>query len=93
MAAHSIFLPQDPHEMYEKAKTWDRKMSSPGRMVSNMLLRKSGGQLRMAPESMKRLGQSRNDTQLWKCLGAKVKSNAVENNVARNLERWVRESR
>ena len=31
---------------------------------------------------MKRLGQSRNDTQLWMCLVVKVKSNAIKNNIA-----------
>ena len=36
--------------------------------LSNMLLGKSGGQLPIVPERMKRLGQSRNDTQLWMCL-------------------------
>ena len=50
--------------------------------VSNMLLGKSGGQLLIAPERMKRLGQSRNDTQLWMCLVVKVKSNAIKNNIA-----------
>ena len=30
-----------------------------------MLLRKSRGQLLIAPERMKLLGQSRNDTELW----------------------------
>ena len=31
---------------------------------------------------MKRLGQSRNDIQLWLCLVMKIKSNAVKNNIA-----------
>ena len=47
-----------------------------------MLLRKTRGQLQIAPERMKQLGQSRNDTQLWMCLGVKVKSDAVKNNIA-----------
>ena len=47
-----------------------------------MLLRKSRGQLLIAPERMKRLDQSRNDTQLWMCLVVKVKSNAVKYNIA-----------
>ena len=50
--------------------------------VSSMLLRKSRGQLLIAPERMKRLDQSRNDTQLWMCLVVKVKSNAVKYNIA-----------
>ena len=54
----------------------------PGQKVSCMLLEKSRGQLQIAPERMKQLGQSRNDTQLWMCLGVKVKSDAVKNNIA-----------
>ena len=50
--------------------------------MSTVLLGKSRGQLRIAPERMKHLGQSRNDTQLWMCLGVKVKSDAVKNNIA-----------
>ena len=42
--------------------------------VSNMLLEKSEGQLLIAPERMKWLGRSGNDTQLWMCLVVKVKS-------------------
>ena len=40
--------------------------------VSNMLPGKNGGQLLIAPERMKQLGQCRNDTQLWMCLVVKV---------------------
>ena len=54
----------------------------PGQKVSNMLLGKSGGQLLIAPERMKQLRKSRNDTQLWACLVVKVKSNTVKNNIA-----------
>ena len=36
-------------------------------------------QLLIAPERMKQLGQSRNDTQFWMCPALKVKSNAVKN--------------
>ena len=53
-------------------------MSLPGGKVSNMLLGKSKGQLLIVPERMKQLGQSGNDAQLWMCLGAKVKSDAVK---------------
>ena len=35
-----------------------------------------------APESKKRLTQSRNDAQMWMCLVVKVKSNAVKSNIA-----------
>ena len=47
--------------------------------TSNLLLGKNG---EIARERMKRLGQSRNDTQLWMCLVVKVKSNAIKNNIA-----------
>ena len=43
------------------------------------LLEKSGD---IAPGGMKRLSQSRNNAQLWVCLVAKVKSDAVKNNTA-----------
>ena len=42
-------------------------------------MEKSGGQLLIAPERIKQLGQSRNDFQLWMCLVMKVKSDAVSN--------------
>ena len=54
----------------------------PGQKVSNTLLGKSRGQLLIAPERMKQLGQSGNDAQLWMCLVKKVKSHAVKNNIA-----------
>ena len=44
-----------------------------------MLFKKSR---EIAPERMKGLSQSRNNTQLWMCLVVKVKSNAVRNNIA-----------
>ena len=43
---------------------------------------KSGVQLLIAPERMKRLGQSGNDAQLWMCLVVKVKSKAIKNNIS-----------
>ena len=46
---------------------------------ANMLREKSGD---IAPERIKRLSQSRNNTQVWMYLVVKVKSNAVKNNVA-----------
>ena len=54
----------------------------PGWKVSSMLLGKSGGQLLIAPERMKKLGQSGKDAQLWMCLVVKVKPNAVKNSIA-----------
>ena len=57
-------------------------MSPPGEKVYTMLLGKSREQFLIAPERMKRLGQSRNDSQLRVCLVVKVKSNVVKNNIA-----------
>ena len=47
-------------------------MSLPGWKVSSMLLGKSRGELTIAPERMKWLGQSGNDAQLWTCLVMKI---------------------
>ena len=57
-------------------------MSLPGQKVSSMLLGKSRGQLLIAPERMKKLGQSGKDAQLWMYLVVKVKPNAVKNSIA-----------
>ena len=46
-----------------------------------MLLKKSRGQLLIAPERMQWLSRSRNDTQVWMCLVLKVKSDAVKNSI------------
>jgi len=51
-------LPRETHGQYEKAKDMTPKMSLPGQKVPSMLLGKSGGQLLIAPERMKQLGQS-----------------------------------
>ena len=59
------------------------KDESPGQEVSNMLLEK---RKEITPEKMKRWSQSRNNTQLWMYLLVKVKSDAVKNNLYRNLE-------
>ena len=44
-----------------------------------MLLEESG---EIAPGGMKRLSESKNDTQVWTCVVLKVKSDAVKNNNA-----------
>ena len=54
----------------------------PGWKVSSMLLGKNREQLLIAPERMKWLGQSGNETLLWMCLVVKVKSDAIKNNIA-----------
>ena len=57
----------------------------PGQKGSNMLLGKSRGQLLIAPERMKWLGQSGNVTLLGMCLVVKAKSSAVRTILHRNL--------
>ena len=52
---------------------------SPVQKVSSMLPEKSTGQLLIALERMKWLGQSRNNAQLWMCLVVKVESDVVKN--------------
>ena len=47
----------------------------------------------IAPYRMKRLGQSRNDTQLWMCLVVKVKFDAVKSNIALEPGMLIHESR
>ena len=62
--------------MRPKDKDW--KMSPAGWKVSNILLGNSRGQLLIAPERMKWLGQSRTSIQLWMSLVVKVKSKVVK---------------
>ena len=54
-------------------------MNLPGGYLPNMLLEKSG---EIAPEGMKRLSQSRNNTQLWMGLVMEAGSDAVKSNIA-----------
>ena len=54
----------------------------------SILLEKSGGQLLIAPERMKWLGQSRKDAELWMCTMVKVKSDAIKkNNITQEMAR------
>ena len=57
-------------------------MSPLGRKASNMLLRKNGGQVQVAPELMKGLGQNQKDFQLKMRLEVKGKSDAAMKNTA-----------
>ena len=66
----------------QKDMTAEGEAPLPGWKVSSMVLGKSRGRLRIAPERMKWLSQSRNDAQLWMCLVVKLKSDAVKNNTA-----------
>ena len=54
--------------------------------MSDTLLGKRRGQLLIAPERMKWLGQSGNDAQLQMCLVMEVKSDAIENNISKEPE-------
>ena len=58
------------------------KDEPPDWKVFHMLLGNSRGQLLIASERMKQLGQSGYAAQLWMCLVVKVKYNAVKNNTA-----------
>ena len=78
----SVFLSQEPHEQYKGAKDMISKDKPPRSEGSNMLSRKGGGQLLIAPERMKLLGWSGNDAHLWMCLVVKVKSDVIKNNTA-----------
>ena len=76
MATYSNILPQKPHEQYKRQKDMTpngEPLPDPGWTVSKILLRKSRGQLLIAPE---------NNAQFWMCLVPKVKSDAVKNNIA-----------
>ena len=77
MQTTPVLLAQEPHEQYEKAKRYDTRTGV--LQLSNMLL---GRSREITPKRMKRLGQSRNDTQLWMCLMVKVNSDGVKNNTA-----------
>ena len=51
------------------------------------------GQLQIAPERMKWLGQSRDDAHLWMCLGIYVKSDGLKNNITQEpgmLGPWIK---
>ena len=59
MANHSSILAlRTPWTIWKGKKRGHWKMSLPGQKVSSMLLGKSGGQLLVAPERMKWMGQS-----------------------------------
>ena len=73
---------ENPMESMKSQKDRTSEDGPPSQKVYNMLLGKSRGQLLIAPERMKRLGQSRSDGQLWMCLVLKPKSDGVENNIA-----------
>ena len=66
----------------KKQKDMTPKDKPPDQKMFDMLLGKSGRQLRIAPERRKQRGQSRNYVQLWMCLVVTVKSSVEKNNTA-----------
>ena len=71
-----------PINSMKRQKDMTPEDEPPGQKVSHVLPEKNRGQLVTAPERMKRIVQTGNDTQLWMCLVVKVKLNAVKNNIA-----------
>ena len=74
---------ENPMNSMKRQKDRTLKDEPPGQQVSNMLLENSR---EITPERMKSLSQSGNHTQLWMCLLVKVKSDAIKNNLYRNLK-------
>ena len=70
---------ENPMYSMQRQKIEHRKMNSPGWQVPNILLEKKR---EIAPKGMKKLSESRNNTQLWMCLVVKLRSDAVKNNIA-----------
>ena len=68
---------ENPMSSMQRQKDMTTKDELPRLVGANILLEKSG---EIAPEGIKRLSKSRNNTQLWLCLIVKVKSDAVKNN-------------
>ena len=87
----SILALRTPWTVWKGKKVWHfLKNELPMLIGANMLLEKSG---EIAPERIKRLSQSRNNTQEWMYLVVKVKSDAVKNNVAQEpgmLGPWIK---
>ena len=63
----------------KRQKYMTLKDELPRAVGPNMLLERRG---EIALERMKRLSQSKNNTELWICLVIKVKSETVKNNTA-----------
>ena len=73
------FCFENPMNNMKRQKYMTLKNEPPSWKVPNRLLGKNG---EIISERMKRWSQSGNDTQLWMCLVVKVKSGALNNNVA-----------
>ena len=82
-----VFLPGEPHEQYEKAKSYDTRRLAPymthiERCACNVLLGKIRGQLLRAPKIMK--GWAKVEMMLVNVSGGmvKVKSDGCKNCIA-----------
>ena len=78
---HQSSCLENPIDSMKRQKDTTPENDPPGQKMSNMLLGKNERELLIAPERMKRLGQSRNNAQLWMYLVVKLKSSAVKNNI------------
>ena len=77
---------ENPRNCIKKHKGMTLK-DEPSRLIGVLYAtRKSKGQWLIAPERMKWLDQSGNDTHLWMCLVTKVKFNAVRTVLHRNMD-------
>ena len=74
--------PENPMKSMKRQKDMISEDGPPGQKVYDMLLGKSRRQLLIAPERMKQLDQSRNNTLLRIRLMVKEKSDARKNNIA-----------
>ena len=79
----SVFLPQEPHKQYEKAKRFDTGRWVP--QVSRCPICYWEKVEKHLQKRIKSLGQSGSDTQLWMCLVVKVKSTAVKISISYTL--------
>ena len=79
MANHLSILVVRPQKLYKRTKRYDTERWVPRSEGVPCAPGKRGGELPVAPEWMKWLGQSRYDTQLLKCLVTNIKSDAAKN--------------
>ena len=85
MAKHLSILAVKTHELYKKQEDMTLKDERPRSEGVQYATGEEWRKTTKAPGRMKQLGQSGKDTQLWMCLVVKLKSNAVNNNIAQEL--------
>ena len=79
MVNPSVFCPEKHMKNMKREEDTTLKDEPPRLVGVQLLLEKSR---ETAPEGMKRLTQSRNNTQLWMCLVVKLKFDAVKKSIA-----------